>query len=77
MENVKQKTVSDLMLTCDKIIDDFRGTDGTPIGLDEAKTVLNAVGKKQKLIAIQIDYAKTAGIKINSKDFDFVYKPSK
>lgn len=72
-----QKTLSDLMLECDRVIDDCKGADGMPRSLDEAKTVLNAIGKKQKIIATQLEYASVAGVKINTKDFDFVYKASK
>jgi len=72
-----QKTVLNLMSECDRILDDFKGTEGLPRSLDEAKVILNAIGKKQKLISIQLEYAQVVGEKINTKDFDFVYKASK
>lgn len=72
----KQKSVSDLMAVCDDVIDNCKGVDGNPT-IDDLKVKLNAVGKKQKLISLQLEYSKLAGVKINSKDFDFVYKPTK
>ena len=72
---MKQKTFFEMASTCDKVIDKFsmKG-DAETYSVDEAKVLLNAIGKKTKIIATQLDYARGVGITVSKKDFDFVYK---
>lgn len=81
MENTKkpdsQMSFSELMMKCDEILKEALEGNADSKRLEELKIASNTIGRKQRLVATQLQYISNAGIDKNKEDFDFVYASNK
>ena len=67
-----QKDFFSLMQNCDKIIDKY-DLNSPDTNIEQAKLVLSAINRKERLVATQMLVTKQASINLNKQDFGFVY----